>query len=46
MYDPRRLPSTCDKVVRDKAKKQCADGNKYVVYYYADHSYGFVGKLQ
>jgi hypothetical protein len=45
VYDPRRLPSTCDKAVKDKAKKHFADGKKYVVYFYADHSYGFVGTI-
>lgn len=39
VYDPAKLPSSSDRVVRDKARKLV--GKQHVVYFFADKNYGF-----
>jgi hypothetical protein len=39
VYNPNKLPITCTAAVKEKACKQV--GKSYIVYFYADNSYGF-----
>lgn len=44
MYDPEKLPTTSGKEVKGKAPKLV--GKQYVVYFYADSTFGFVTPKQ
>lgn len=44
VYDPEKLPTTSGKEVKDKAPKLV--GKQYVVYFYADGTFGFVTPKQ
>jgi hypothetical protein len=44
IYDPDKLPTTAGKEVKDKAPKLV--GKQYVIYFYADGTFGFVTSKQ